>query len=1710
MIRRYCIRLLLFLALSGAGLQGVYAQVMISATGKPAFLIICREDGTFTLLIANTTGSTMSGAILAIDLPAGCVYTPGSVTGATELNITNLNQPSFTLPDIPNNTAHEVTYDASLICGYNNTENFNYTVTYNSSNYTGFDLPLQNYYFPVLVITNITNAAATVAVGQNITRDITVEQQGLNASTDTLIILDSHTADIEVLSTSIGTLHPYVGPGPNIVDTIIITGADLPGGNNLFDYGESVIISETVKLVGCNNGQSILKAAWGCNNEYCNFYTAFPSVSPLAGSTDINMSFTGSRKDWAFIDDSGWIEFTVTNNGSGYGTAFNLVVLAGFSSGSGIYYPNSNWINEIDSFSINGNYLPASWNYASGAVNGRYSYYTTFQYTFDPDGPGVGLEDFDGDGYYDDLPVGHTITMKAHTYYDWDEALGSIATRNTCGRGWTNSRWQAFRFGNLYQDQCYDTYGVNWISNGNLIVLQTYYTITTLHTIPPDLYDGQTAWMEQTVATNTKLSNQSCPNDSVIYKVVLPQGVVIGSGIATFKNVSMGNATFNGDTAIYELDKSRVYSGGTFRVPVMVECESNPPPLGSIFTQLQTWCDKYFHTDRYFTYWCSTSPIFGVQCPIGTCTDPYISSFEVKRTSMGWTDNFLTAKMSPSTPGLRLDNALAQDTIRIEANGLLNGPVDSLYFRLQHDGIPGNWGNQLFFDILADTLIYYDFENDRRDTCSGLAPQVINGSTCSMTTYFGDLNLPDSCLSGVVFSAGDSLRYVVYARVRNVNEYGWETVPAFRGRFYWRDDGDEEFCNDRGVTFNILGSNYPFYTTTFYQQIILEGCNSFQYEGLIYRGLDPCGGDANFPGEVSPYVVLDSMTFILPEGFVYEPGSSRHGYRSVTGGFVNQVIADPLIDVSSIGTRLIYVRDSTWGYSDYYDCHNNRDRIRFNATPSCEALGNYFYQMYSAGRYQVYADGIGIEHTGSASKTITYTSPLVELTPLIITAEGREDTVTWEIRLCNQRSFDAVNNWLGFENANEGITVIDVIDITDPANPVIYQATPYGAGKTWVQTGSIAGGDCHNYLVRALYTVCDYDSLLVRHGTNCSGFPVNPDLGYPPSGYICEENTIYLYLDPKDVSVNLSITSPVNPVDLCDTLIYDAIVTNTQLSYAFDLKLTVVVPPGLTVLPGASLFRYPYTTGSFVSISDPVNDPPGSNKWVYDISADTNAVSYLLGVDSLPMNGYQLQFKIITDCDFISGTSMQLLATAANACGQAQTRSSYTQQILITNIPTNVNLYVINTTVGEGFYTCSDPTPIKVKVINLGPSSVSTIEMLKISIDDAFDYLSGSMVNIHNGPSGFTNSIISGIRYLDFAIEPNLVVNDSIVFQFQFEDIDPGSLQCDTMPLETNTLLVAMVYCQTAPGDSCLIHSITSTQIQHKPIFKDHTGFGDYTATSVPYDTTGETVSINYAIKNSGTDTLNSPILNVLFVYDANNNGIPDETGADSLFMQTVNVAGTLPGDSVMVTATFTVPGDKLCRILAAMRLSDNGCTCGDVALPINTIHLFNAGPDVEVCMLVNAQLGLPGITGYSYYWIPTSFLSSHTIPDPIFNYNTILTQADTTDYFLLTTRPGSCVTRDTTEIIVLPSAIAYAGADTVACVGYPHLLADASVINSNLVQWSTSGTGTFDDTGLVNAMYTPSLADWTLGTVTLSLFADGLCGDDSDAMTMTFNDPAT
>lgn len=77
---------------------------------------------------------------------------------------------------------------------------------------------------------------------------------------------------------------------------------------------------------------------------------------------------------------------------------------------------------------------------------------------------------------------------------------------------------------------------------------------------------------------------------------------------------------------------------------------------------------------------------------------------------------------------------------------------------------------------------------------------------------------------------------------------------------------------------------------------------------------------------------------------------------------------------------------------------------------------------------------------------------------------------------------------------------------------------------------------------------------------------------------------------------------------------------------------------------------------------------------------------------------------------------------------------------------------------------------------------------------------------------------------------------------------------------------------------------------------------------------------------------------------------------------------------------------------------------------------------------------------------------------------------------------------------IVLPASIstsAWAGNDMTICSNSVAQL-NGTATSYNSLLWSTSGTGTFSNTGILNPVYTPSGADYQSGSVVLTLTANG------------------
>ncbi len=109
----------------------------------------------------------------------------------------------------------------------------------------------------------------------------------------------------------------------------------------------------------------------------------------------------------------------------------------------------------------------------------------------------------------------------------------------------------------------------------------------------------------------------------------------------------------------------------------------------------------------------------------------------------------------------------------------------------------------------------------------------------------------------------------------------------------------------------------------------------------------------------------------------------------------------------------------------------------------------------------------------------------------------------------------------------------------------------------------------------------------------------------------------------------------------------------------------------------------------------------------------------------------------------------------------------------------------------------------------------------------------------------------------------------------------------------------------------------------------------------------------------------------------------------------------------------------------------------------------------------------------------------------------------------------GGCAQAvDSTQITINQAATVLAGNDTSICAGASLTFNGSSIGGSATSStWTTSGTGVFDNSGLLNATYTPSTADTTAGVVTLYITTNdpaGACGSVMDSLVLTINPIAT
>ncbi|MFZ4546469.1 MAG: SBBP repeat-containing protein, partial [Bacteroidales bacterium] len=154
------------------------------------------------------------------------------------------------------------------------------------------------------------------------------------------------------------------------------------------------------------------------------------------------------------------------------------------------------------------------------------------------------------------------------------------------------------------------------------------------------------------------------------------------------------------------------------------------------------------------------------------------------------------------------------------------------------------------------------------------------------------------------------------------------------------------------------------------------------------------------------------------------------------------------------------------------------------------------------------------------------------------------------------------------------------------------------------------------------------------------------------------------------------------------------------------------------------------------------------------------------------------------------------------------------------------------------------------------------------------------------------------------------------------------------------------------------------------------------------------------------------------------------------------------------------------------------------------------------ICVGEMLSLSTAASPGFIYQWSgPNGFIStSQNVSIP--NATTI----NSGTYTLIVTI-GGCASLPATKVVTVSvTSVANAGSDGSTCGTTPFSLSGATATGATSYLWSTSGSGGFNNSGSLNPIYTPSLADINASSVTLTLIPSSgtACLGTTDAMLLT------
>lgn len=1600
----------------------LFAQNTSITIAAPDFLYVCGED-TVTITVKNTSTTTLNNVTATVTLPTSVLYVSGSVTGATEQNLSNLSVPIFSVatlgPGAEQQFKIRVLATCDLIPAINTGQLFTINV---KVNYTGGMDQVSSVNFKVETGLLVISSAAPQTVSAEL------EDMPLR----TYVVKNTRLGPIHSLS--FVDLHfpgftATILGGANETNNPVLFTSEIPGsyftafgdGDELLEFNEEITITEKLTITDCGtpsfDNPSRIRIGWGCSGDVCQYDSTDMEVTILPSSKNPLLKFIpkyGTPVDYCTNAPS-TNEVMIINEGAADALDVILDFRNGFLDGftgmdpSSFQYSTDNgqtWFNVAPSISTPIELQACGTIYnqrsliaipkveAFDTVLVRYQFFTCF-----PDCNQALIPPYFFTFYRKPCPEGATVSDS--TAFVIDSALVTIRqlTRFDIKKCLIEGESYNFNFTAVSDRLLTDTTyfqariilpkGMLWDSSCVTPTIEGQSPIYSSSVTDPD---GNT-----TVVLSFDLPFD---NDSINMPFCLK--FVCDAPLPCMETLGMISQE-GGNSTAYPI-KCENQCGLKVTTQAAISYEPDVAQGCGM-----TGCHLFMLNVEAPCMGPASGGGSGI--PAGLLVDmrTYRINYGLKDSDDNRVADDNVSIASPNE--VRLDRYMPGDTLRYELKGVvIFGEIGDFPLQINTEVLQSDFGllggdqfnlvggrtsfsnkDSLFtitsrlrikradgteYECNAPQIDYKHQNFISMEAVNIQPPQTLDRFLTMYKTHL--LSVAGCSPDGQGITTGDSLFYTYeyQFRVNYAPPRAGGPPPAlinFRN-VVW--DEDYAWTYPDSIGWPRYMSQYSGYVQSrSYPKITIRPCDTslqtipFAYGIRLAR-------ENMFPFEVRQIAEIANFEYrIPPDATLLSATANLNLQENVSW------IQDTPIPWTVVAPDHIFDFATTVFELPIDEGFNLRTDFVFDE--SCSFRGPDTSQVRFVVRVpEAFPSATELQYTRRDATGFLDAAPLLSAdfnqTFLNMSSENFEI----EFALKNLRPAVAPNTWVYVQPLNGTLSDTELI--------LLPTETPAPGLANLFQLGQISLFGQQGLRLKGKNSNCESLQLRLIFGWDCD--PVTN-----PFASTCGRDTVDLDLRLRNAVLELDVINQPTEIPLCEASDYFTFeVSNANDGNGLGIIGSVKLPQGITVVPGSAQVQYPSPGGPWVNIGDPTEASGNVFLWeMNDILP--SLINGLPGFNMAPQNAFRIRFRVLAECGFVANSQPIYGVDGIQPCGSlTNSLRKPDDPIGLEGVNPAYDVDIALTPANPNAVACGDDYEIAVQLV-LGGTPL-TSDSVYLNLPAGVTYVPGSYAPGQNAPAGQPQQVG---QTLQLGFNSGLTAGSVVKFNIKIKYDNAAGCLDKFITAQTRQRING--FCATI-NQSCTVYLATGEALLQIPSANPDLKL----ALFEPGVAGSGSFTFNATLENVGL--VNAPAAVMQLWLDQNGNGLPDP---GEQLLQTVNYGQIQPGGTATQNGTLNIPLADICKLLAVLPAEEN-CACVPKYFPLEGLTI-NQGT-IARCDVEPVTFGVPNTAGHTYLWQPTNLLSCNNCAQPTFTPDASVDNGDFFTYVLLE-QSGSCTIQHIFEI---------------------------------------------------------------------------------------------